>query len=377
MVEEFSETAVANPSIRQSYGRGGPLAPLFVTGRHLRWVLPRADRALDAWRARAEAIPSPRLRRQALESIDLKRFHCQGGSVFAAWSPAPVDAVVHFIVPFQTISDYLDTLCDRTDRLSGQDFRQLHQAMVDAVTPMAPPAGDYYRHHGERDDGGYLADLVAACRAAIAALPGYARVAERVKELVLLYIDLQVYKHLPLPQRVPKLQAWFEKHRCRYAALHWWEFAAAAGSTLAVFALVTEAARPRPIEEVEHLVEGYFPWICGLHILLDYLIDQEEDAREQDLNFVSFYRSPREAEERLSWMLERACQATGALRDPAFHRTVVEGLLGLYLSDPKVKGQGMNGLARRLIGQAGWRARAVHLCCRFWRLCQRRRAAGR
>lgn len=368
---------MASAPIRQLYGRGGPLAPLFVTGRHLRWVLPRADRALDAWRARAKAIPSARLRRQALESIDLKRFHCQGGSVFAAWSPAPIDAIVRFIVPFQTISDYLDTLCDRTEHLSGRDFRQLHQAMLDAVTPTATPSADYYRHHGEQDDGGYLADLVAACRAALAAMPGYARVADRVKRLVLLYTDLQVYKHLPLPERVPRLEAWFDRHRSRYGALHWWEFAAAAGSTLAVFALVTEAARPRPIEAVDRLIEGYFPWICGLHILLDYLIDQEEDAREQDLNFVSFYRSPQEAEQRLAWMLEHACQATDALRDPGFHRSVVEGLLGLYLSDPKVKGQGMNGLARRLIRQAGWRAEAVHLCCRLWRLSRRKERAGR
>jgi tetraprenyl-beta-curcumene synthase len=41
----------------------------------------------------------------------------------------------------------------------GADFRQLHQAMLDAVTPGVPP-GDYNRHRGEREDGGFLSRLV-------------------------------------------------------------------------------------------------------------------------------------------------------------------------------------------------------------------------
>ena len=332
--------------------------PLGVTGRHLRTVLPLAERTLDDWRARAAAIPNVRLREQALASIDHKRFHCQGGTVFAAWEQAPVAEVVGFIVPFQTISDYLDNLCDRTETMRAVDFRRLHDALLDAVTPGADPVPDYYEHHPHRGDGGYLAALVAACRATLTGLPGYGRVAERVRELVGLYIDLQVYKHLPLNERVQELEHWFERHKAKHPDLYWWEFAAAAGSTLAVFALITEAARAEPVEETQQLVRAYFPWICGLHILLDYLIDQEEDRREQDLNFVSFYAS-------------RAQEAAVSLRAAAFHLSVVEGLLGLYLSDPKVKRQGMVPLARRLIRQAGWRARAVHLCCRAWRLSRR------
>src|SRR5690606_21120523 len=130
---------------------------------------------------------------------------------------------------------------------------------------------------------------------------------------------------------------WFASHEGDYPELKWWEFAAASGSTLAVFALVSGAAQLRPsLDAPEQLVECYFPWICGLHILLDYLIDQEEDRREGDLNFVSFYADEREIEARMGWILQRALESIQILRDRHLHLTVVEGLLGLYLSDPKV-----------------------------------------
>lgn len=122
------------------------------------------------------------------------------------------------------------------------------------------------------------------------------------------------------------------------------------------------------------MVEAYFPWICGLHILLDYLIDQEEDLREGDLNFVSFYSDGHEIEERMTWILENALRSLRGLNDPDFHATVVEGLLGLYLSDPKVEEQGLERLAKVLIRRAGWRARLVHTYCRIWR--RKREPAG-
>jgi len=39
-------------------------------------------------------------------------------------------------------------------------------------------------------------------------------------------------------------------------------------------------------DELTQVKNSYFPWVQGLHILLDYLIDQEEDRINGDLNFV-------------------------------------------------------------------------------------------
>ncbi|PZN06965.1 MAG: DUF2600 domain-containing protein, partial [Bacillota bacterium] len=339
-------------------------------------VLPLVDRTLDRWEERARAIPDPELRRQALASIRTKRFHCEGGSVFAVAAP---DAdtryrLIRLIVALQTISDYLDNLCDRSVSLDPRDYRCLHQAMLDAVTPPAgpdpvegsirravltppgepfphpgsppgheDPAGGYYRLHPHHDDGGYLAALVAECRAQTAALPGYGRVAPRVAELVGLYNDLQVYKHGPRESRLPRLERWFARRGRRYhGQLHWWEFAAACGSTLAVFALFLEAGwQPQPAaEDLNALLAAYFPWVCGLHILLDYFIDQEEDRAGGDLNLVSYYPTRELLRERLALFVREARRHVARLRRRPLHELVVSGLLGLYLSDPQGAARG-------------------------------------
>lgn len=346
------------------------LGPLGITGRHLRRVLPVADKELDHWRGRAAAIPDPSLRSQALASIDTKAFHCHGGSVFAGWEKPPSVSVARFIVAFQTISDYLDNLCDRTDSLSEVDFRRLHDSMFDAVS--LDPLGDgaYYAHHPHSDDGGYLVSLVHTCRTCIDGMPRFHMVAPEVRRIVSLYVDLQVYKHLPPSERVGRLTAWFERQGGMRDGEHlsWWEFAAASGSTLAVFALISEAAKERPVEDLDALISAYFPWICGLHILLDYFIDQEEDRLEGDLNFVSFYPDRAQMKRRLSGVLRRAQEGVGRLSDGSFHQAVVEGLLGLYLSDPKVHAQeGLDEIAFTLIQTAGWRARLVYYSCLAWR----------
>lgn len=351
---------------------GSGIGPLLITGRHLAEVLPLVDAELAEWRRLAEAIPDPALREHAIGSLVHKRFHCEGGSVFATWASRAKATLVRFIVAFQTISDYLDNLCDRTESLDPDDFRQLHRSMFDAVSPAHPAQGAYYRHHPNSDDGGYLASLVAACREALTQVPGFPDVEERVRRHLSLYVDLQILKHIAHERRVPELVKWFEAHAREHPSLRWWEFAAATGSTLAIFALVADASRRAPLEAPGRLDQAYFPWIGGLHILLDYLIDQEEDRREGDLNFVSFYSGSDELEARMNWILQEALRAAGTLRDRSFHVTVIEGLLGLYLSDPKVERHGLEKTAAALLRQAGWRARIVHAYCRRWRRRGRR-----
>ena len=364
------------------------LRPLSVIHRHRRRVLPLVAQELDGWERRAEAIPDPELRRQALSSLRLKRFHCEGGSVFAAWEPRQAEPLARFIVAFQTISDYLDNLCDRTGCLDPARFRRLHRALEDAVDLRSEPWGDYYAAGpgagsdggpgagsdgdpgGGEPDGGYLRALVDTCRSQLETFPGWARVEGEVRRLVGLYVDLQVYKHVEEGERVRLLEEWYRARRGEHFALHWWEFAAASGSTLGVFALAAEAARPRPVEALDRLVAAYFPWIAALHILLDYFVDQEEDAQGGDLNFVRFYPREEAAGERMAWITENAAWAASGLRDAGFHRTVVDGLLGLYLSDPKVARQGLEGRAEALVRSAGWRARAVRAYCRRWRTKQ-------
>lgn len=317
--------------------------------RYYRYVLPDVRARLAEWRRAAEAIPDPELRKQALMSIDTKQFHCEGGAIYAAADLTSRHVLIPLIVAFQTISDYLDNLCDRSTSLDANDFRLLHRAMLDAVDPNASPA-DYYALHPESDDGGYLTQLVRTCQTCICLLPSYETVRRDVKELVGLYCDLQVYKHIHPDQREQALAAWWSTHSDKYSEVLWNEFAAATGSTLGVFMLFLAAARRNlPGEESARIRKAYFPYICALHILLDYLIDQEEDRQGGDLNFVRYYDSAEFAAERIGLIARRACEYSKTLRDARFHRMIVEGLQALYLSDPKAGQQEDVRTTRRLL----------------------------
>lgn len=316
-----------------------PSRPLRLMYRVYRYVLPGVSAELEGLKQRALRIPDSELRAQALASMADKRFHCQGGSVYAILDPSNRHLLLPLIVALQTISDYLDNLCDRSTSLDADDFRLLHRSMLDAVNPYAELT-NYYALRQEQDDGGYLHHLVRTCQNQIRQLKGYAAAQPEITRLVSLYGDLQVYKHIRKDLREERLLAWWERNRDDLPHMGWNEFAAATGSTLGMFALFTAAADPALTPERARAVRDcYFPYVCGLHILLDYLIDQDEDRAGGDLNFCNYYRDPQEAAERIGFIVEKAREDIRQLPDPGFHRLIVEGLLALYLSDPKVSVQ--------------------------------------
>ncbi len=316
-----------------------PQGPIRLMISVYRYILPGVNEQLSIWKSKAASIPDEELRTQALASIATKQFHCQGGAVYAAAHLSMRHVLIPLIVAFQSISDYLDNLCDRSTSLDPKDFRQLHQSMLDAVDP-TKPLHDYYAFRDEKEDGGYLQDLVQQCQTSISQMPSYLKVADQVKEFVGLYCDLQVYKHIRKDLREPQLHQWWDNHHHKYRQIDWNEFAAATGSTLGMFMLFLAACDPNLTDkQVQSIREAYFPYVCGLHILLDYLIDQEEDIVGGDLNFCTYYDSLDTTVERIAFIVQEARSKILFLEHPRFHRMIIEGLLALYLSDPKVNSQ--------------------------------------
>lgn len=326
-------------------------------------VLPMVEKELNVWRKVVASIPDEELRKQAAASIDKKRFHCQGGSVYALYTPLQGHRMITFIVALQTISDYLDNLCDRVSDADGQSFAVLHGAMKSAVDASVP-ANDWYKNYPYRDDGCYLDYLVRSSQRVITFLPGYQDVREEILNLVSLYSELQVYKHLGHNVREEALIGWFNHHQSLAPGVEWWEFAAAAGSTLGVFALAAMAAGGNvSAKESELLMDCYFPWVCGIHILLDYFIDVDEDKEHGDLNFVSYYPTPKDMEDGLLRFLDESLSRVETLPRSAFHSTVIKGLLALYLSDPKALHPARKKVAQRLLRRGGKEALWLHKVC--------------
>jgi len=299
--------------------------------RFLTTVVPKASSQLRAWRERAAAIADPSLRREALASIKHKAFHVHGGCVFATFLPAPEAAsFVKLVAAFETAVDYLDNLCDRIGDQNETDFRALHEALADAVTPGAP-ARDYFRHRPV-DDGGYLAALVAASQAGFTGLASYRAVSAHVADITRRYCELQALKHLAPGERERRCEAAFSDVA---SDLAWWEGAAASGSTMATFALVHAASAPAVSAlQARQIYDAYFPYFTGLHILLDYFVDQEEDRTHGELNFVACYPDADAAHAGIERIARVAMQRVTVLPEPEPHIFALRAMCGYYCTRP-------------------------------------------
>ena len=324
-----------------------------------RKIFPAVHRELSYWRQRAKQIPNEELRMQAIASMESKRFHCQGGAVYALLAGKRWKEAIRFIVAYQTISDYLDNLCDRSTSMDPDDFRLLHDSMRDALTP-ENGVENYYRLREDQDDGSYLSELVGTCQRIISTIDGYSSWKIDLLHLEGLYADLQVHKHVKQNERIPRLTEWHrEKNR---DDLSWYEFSAAAGSTLGIFCLISYALGGKMTTKLaETIYLSYFPYMQGLHILLDYYIDQQEDREEADLNFCEFYPDQETMKERLMFFIEQAKSNIQKLPDQSFHEMIVKGLVGLYLGDPKVSQlQGGEEMKEDLLKVSGNNAKFFH-----------------
>jgi tetraprenyl-beta-curcumene synthase len=305
--------------------------------RFLTRVVPRAARALETIRERANRIPDAALREQALASIDGKAFHVQGGCILATFLPA-ADAAryVRIVASLETIYDYLDNLCDRLPGVSQQAFATLHEALLDALDDRRTP-GDYYRHGPAGDDGGYLMSLVTTARAELALLPNYVAVRAALAVIAQYYAELQTLKHGDAAVREDVCSAWYEQHADRFPGLYWWEFAAACGSSLPIFALIYLAMQPRiDARAIESTVAAYFPNVSAVHILLDYFIDQAEDREHRELNFVACYPTSAIAVERVGRLVRATSERLRELRHGEWHEFVLRAMCLFYLTHPKV-----------------------------------------
>lgn len=330
-------------------------------------TLPRVKKLLHRWETEACRCEDPELRKQALASLQHKAFHCQGGAVYSVSCGQLKDTTLRLIIAYQTICDYLDNLCDRAGSTDEKAFERLHRSLFDALAP-GSESGDYYAFYPYRGDGGYLLKLVNECRFCIEQLPAYSAVYPELITLAQWYADLQVKKHLALDCREQVLREWAEQNLTAYPGVLWQEFAAASGSTLAVFALFALAANGiADRKSRDQILQAYFPWICGLHILLDYYIDQEEDRRGGDLNFTFYYASRDEMLNRFRIFINQSCTAAALLPSAVFDGTVVQGLLAMYLSDKKVEEQGLQQQVNLLVNEAGSGTRKVLNLCRLVR----------
>ncbi len=310
----------------------------FLTAASRYWldIFPRVCCETRRWRARAETIPDPELRRLALQAQHIKRGNIEGSAALAAFVPRRWRAtVVRAQVAFQAAYDYVDTLSEQPNETPLQNSRQLHKVLLVALDRDAAHP-DYYAHYPHQGDAGYLQEIADTCRSAIRALPSYHSIetsARRVAQRIAGYQSL----NLTEPQGGhDQLKKWALNETPPRTELRWWETAASTGSSLALFALIAAAAQPTlaPAEAVA-IEAAYWPWIGALHSLLDSLIDEPQDRAAEQRSLLSYYRTPQQAASRFHILAREARQAAESLPNGHEHTLLLAGMASYYLTAPE------------------------------------------
>ncbi len=321
--------------------------------RYLLLVLPAVRRELAHWRTRAAEIPNANLRRTASRALE-KRGNIEGAALFATLAPAGYRArTVRALVAFQTAYNYLDTLSELPSEDPVANGYQLHQALLIALQPGAAHP-DYYAHNPDGGDGGYLAAIVDACREAIAGLPSYPLLGQTAREAAARILDFQALNLSEDQGGRDGFERWAREATPVAGGLAWWETAAGAGSSLAVYALIAAAADPcLDGWDAREIDRAYFPWIGALHSLLDSLVDAAEDERSGQRNLLSYYASAGQAALAMTSLAERATAAFGSLPDAPRHRVILIAMAAYYLSSPGARTADAHPIACDVAGAIG------------------------
>lgn len=328
-------------------GRGLCWIPTLLWVLPLYWlaVFPRARRELRHWHERAEEIPDPTLRRQALGKLHAGRDVVEGAAAFAILARARHRRdVIRACVAFEVIYEYVDVVGEQpVDDVLAHN-RQIHRALVAAVDPAAAPE-DHYLHYPGHDDGGYLQELIDACRTSLAKLPTEAVTSPAMRRLAALAGETQSLNHAGTWESHRGLVDWVAARPVQDAT--WWELAAAASSPLGVYALLAAASDRRTAHATATVIEdAYFPWVGAVVWLLESLVDYREDAITGNHCYFANYASHQDATRRLVAIALRAGRATDRLPCASRHGILLAGGVGLYLSMPQARDPDLRPVVR-------------------------------
>jgi tetraprenyl-beta-curcumene synthase len=302
-------------------------------------------------RARALAIPDALLRRTAIES-QRKWGNVEGAAAFAAFvSRRHRRAAARAMMCFQAAYNYLDMLGEQPSADPAANGRALHRALLVALDPDEAPHVDYYAHCPQREDGGYLREIVDSCRAALVQLPSYATVAPAALDAAARIVEFQSCNTGERQGDLRALERWARAATPAGSELRWWEVAAAGGSSLCVYALIALAADPAlDPRSVALVADAYFPWIGALHSLLDNLVDATEDRATGQHSLIGAYASADEATARMRLLAERSQRAAAALPGGRGHTLTLAAMASFYLSTPEASTPQARPVARAVLG---------------------------
>jgi tetraprenyl-beta-curcumene synthase len=345
-----------------------------AVGREMTWGLAEVRSEIDALRRRAERIADPALRRDALHALRQKRTHADGAALFAILPRRRHAGLVRLLVVYETILDFLDEVSERHP--TEANGRELHLALIDALVPERRLA-DYYRHHPERCDGGYLDALVERCRELCGTLPSFDEVRAQLTREVWRTQVLGLNHVLPAARRDDLLRDWVrEEFFDDEHSLDWFELSAAASASLVVHSLLALASEPGVIErQVQEVRSAYWPWTSLVTAMLDSYVDVDDDRESGNHSYIGHYRTERCAISRLCDCIRRAATQAAKLPNGRRHTIILSAMIAMYLSKDSARVSARRPARRRLLRAGGMLPRLLLPALLAWRTAYALRSA--
>ena len=309
-------------------------ALLLANIRYWSSVAPEVHRQLARWRRRAELIDDHALRALALTKLAEESFNAELAATLATLVARPQRReAIEAIVTLEVLFDFLDGLTESATSADEPDGQRLSRSFTDAVTLAAEPCNHYYAFH-RGDDGGYLDELVAAVRLALARLPATARLEDLLLAAARRSGEAQLQIHAAGTVRDAELERWAREQAVE-SPRQWRELlAGAASSVLCVHALIATAADPDSTHEQAAQIDRAYRWISALPTVLDSLVDRQLDARSGRVGYVALYDSSDELAVRLSEVAATAIDRARKAPNTAHHVMTLVGIVAFYSSAP-------------------------------------------
>jgi tetraprenyl-beta-curcumene synthase len=343
-------------------------ALLCAVSRELCLGLRAVSQEVDGWKARAAAIPDPRIRQDALRSLALKRPHLDGAALFWTLPRRRNLALLRLLVSYEIALEFLDELSERVAGAGHRNAHQLHLALAEALDPGAS-ISDYYCFLPGAVDGGYLTALVETCRRHCVSLPSYPRVrGVAVREAT--RAQVLALNHDPdAARRDAALQTWVAREFTGEPNASWFELSGAATASLTVHVLLALAAEPNlEASYLDRAHAVYFRWCSLAATMLDSYVDQFEDLTSGDHSYIGHYPNGDIAVDRLREIIGGALLEANTLSAGPRHAVLVASMVAMYLSRDSAWVPALRADTRQLIRAGGSLTRLLVPVLRAWRI---------
>jgi tetraprenyl-beta-curcumene synthase len=221
-----------------------------------------------------------------------------------------------------------------------------------------------------------LQSFILTCRDACASFPSFEVVAPAARIAAVRAMESQGYHHAlalrspPLP--TPVVERWAARQWSDGGGFSWWEILGAAGSSLAILALMATAGKPnlKPVE-CELIERLYFPWAGALLGLMDSIVDQVGDEHGGQHSLTGRYGTRHEAAARLGLIAARSLELTAQLPDGRRHALIIAAMTSFFATEVGASLPDAHAGAGAALAALGPQATLPMAALRAWRCAGR------